>query len=217
MREPTIVHLVRHGQSELNASVPTEGPGTARLTAVGERQARAIAAAFDAAPELIVVSSFRRARETAAMTRARFPEARVEEWPVEEFHYLGAGAYHGTTKRDRRPHVAAYWQACDPQHVGEPGAESFVAFLARVQAVGKRLERAPERRIAVFSHKKFLHALMWSWTEGRPAADAAGMARFREYDRGQPFPNGSWVEVELGDGVARVGEPRVQALPEDAA
>src|SRR5262249_51561015 len=123
MREPTIVHLVRHGQSERNASVPTEGPGTARLTAVGERQARAIAAAFDAAPELIVVSSFRRARETAAMTRARFPEARVEEWPVEEFHYLGAGAYHGTTKRDRPPPRAAHWQAAGPPARRRPGPE----------------------------------------------------------------------------------------------
>jgi len=217
MLESTIVHLLRHGQSELNASVPTDGPESARLTEVGERQARAIAAAFDAAPELIVVSSFRRARETAAVTRARFPGARFEEWPVEEFHYLGAAAYRGTTKRDRRPHVAAYWQACDPLSIGEPGAESFVTFLARVQAVRERLERARERRIAVFSHKKFLHALMWSWIEGRPAADAAGMARFREYDRGQPFPNGSCVEVELAGGVARVGEPRVRDLPGDAA
>src|SRR5262245_35693468 len=66
---------------------PTDGPETARLTVIGERQAQAIAASFDAAPELIVVSSFRRARETAAATHARFPGARLEVWSVEEFHY----------------------------------------------------------------------------------------------------------------------------------
>jgi len=217
MHGPKTIHLVRHGQSELNASVPTDGPETARLTAIGERQAQAIAASFDHAPELIVVSSFRRARETAAATHARFPGARLEVWPVEEFHYLGATAYRGTTKRDRRPDVAAYWQACDPAYVGESGAESFVAFLARVQSVRERLERAPERRIAVFSHKKLLHALMWSWREGPPAADREGMARFRTYDRGEAFPNGSCVEVVLTGGVARVGDPRAHALPEDAA
>src|SRR5262249_12544419 len=82
IRVPATVYLLRHGQSEANAGEATPSPEAAGLTAVGRLQSRALAAALDAAPELIVVSRFRRARETAAEAHARFPEARIEEWPV---------------------------------------------------------------------------------------------------------------------------------------
>jgi probable phosphoglycerate mutase len=215
MPRATTLHLFRHGESEANAGERTLAPDSASLTAIGARQAAAIAVALDRAPSLIVVSSHRRARQTAAPTCARFPDAPLEVWPVEEFHYLGAGAYRGTTKRDRRPSVAEYWSACDPSRECEPGAESFVAFVARLLAVRDRLERADAPRIAVFSHKKFLHGLLWSWREGRPEPDAAAMARFRAYDRDEPFPNGAGVDVELSGGVARAGPLRVPDLPAD--
>src|SRR5262245_42179597 len=114
MPRPTTLILLRHGQSEANAGHATDGPDSAALPAAGERQARAIAATLDEAPELIVVSSYRRARETAAATAGRFPSARLEEWPVEEFQYLGDSVYRGTTKRQRRPQVDAYWRDGDP-------------------------------------------------------------------------------------------------------
>ena len=217
MRPSAIVHLVRHGESEANAGARTLAPDTAPLTAMGDRQAEAIATVLDRAPDLIVVSSFRRARQTAAPTCARFPDVPLEVWPVEEFHYLGASAYVATTKRDRRPSVAEYWSSCDPARVCQPGAESFATFVARVLAVRDRLERADAPRIVLFSHKKFLHGLLWSWAEGRPEPDAAGMARFRAYDRGEPFPNGACVDVELSAGAVRVGPLRVPALREDVA
>jgi len=215
MLRATTLHLFRHGESEANAGERTLAPDSAPLTRKGQRQATAIAAAIDRAPSLVVVSSYLRARQTAAPTCARFPDAPLEVWPVEEFHYLGPSAYRGTTKRDRRPSVAEYWSACDPRRECEPGAESFAAFVARVLAVRDRLERSDAARIAVFSHKKFLHALLWSWSEGRPEPDAAAMARFRAYDRDEPFPNGAGVDVDLSGGTARAGRLRVPDLPAD--
>lgn len=197
--------LVRHGESLANAGEASPSPETVALTPAGERQARAIAESLEDAPELIVVSRFQRARQTAEPTHARFPKAKLEQWPVEEFHYLGAEAYRGTTKRDRRDDRDEYWRTNDPQLACAPGAETFAAFHARVQAVRARLERSDAHRIVVFSHKKLLHGLLWSWSEGAPPADAAAMARFRAFDLEHPFPNGAWIEVELEGLKARVG------------
>ena len=205
--------LARHGQSEANAGATAPDPESSPLTALGERQAAAIADGLEAPPELIVVSRFRRARETAEIVSRRFAGGRVEEWPVHEFQYLGATAYRGTTYRERRPAVDTYWEACDPERVCEAGAESFAAFLARVHAVRERLERSPERSILVIGHKKFLHALVWSWASGPRAADAAAMRDFRAFDRGRKFPNGAWIEVELSKGRARIGETRTAPAP----
>jgi len=199
------VVLVRHGESEANAGAATDDAVSCGLTARGQRQARAVAAWLEPAPDLIVVSSYLRARETAQETCQRFPGARVEEWPVHEFHYLGSDAYRGTSARQRRPARDDYWRALDPERVCEPGAESFAAFLSRVRAVRERLESAPEPRIVVFGHKKFIHALLWSWTERHPAADADAMARFRAYDRAERLPNGAAVDVELRGGTPCVG------------
>jgi broad specificity phosphatase PhoE len=212
MSDTRHVILVRHGESEANAGAATEDAVSCGLTPRGHRQARAVAASLEQVPDLIVVSSFLRARETAEETRRRFPCARVEEWPVHEFHYLGTDAYRGTSARQRRPARDEYWRALDPERVCEPGAESFAAFLSRVHAVRDRLESASERQTVVFGHKKFIHALMWSWAEGRPAAAAAAMARYRAFDRAERFPNGAAVDVELGSGTPRVSAVRTQHL-----
>jgi len=205
--------LARHGESEANAGAAAPDPESSPLTALGERQAAAIALALDAPPELIVTSRFHRARQTAAIARVHFPLARLEEWPVHEFHYLGATAYDGTTYRQRRPAREAYWRDSDPERICEAGAESFTAFLARVGGVRERLENASERRILVVAHKKFLHALAWSWLEGARQADAAAMRDFRAFDRSRPFPNGAWMEVELSPAGALLSALHTAHLP----
>jgi len=205
MREPRTVLLVRHGESEGNAGLPTHDPASARLTPLGEAQAEAIARLVHEPPRLIVVSPYERARRTSLPLRARHPGVPVEEWPVQEFTYLAPGAYQGTTVRQRRPDRDAYWETADPTAVLGEGAESFAAFHARVHAVRARLETAGEDRIVLFSHKKFLHALLWSWREGAPAADAGAMRRFRAFDRSAKFPNGAMLEVTLAADGAREG------------
>jgi probable phosphoglycerate mutase len=67
------VWLIRHGQSESNAGLPTNGPAVTPLTAIGREQAERVAGAFTEPPALIVASPFIRARQTAEPTRRCFP------------------------------------------------------------------------------------------------------------------------------------------------
>ena len=79
------VFLIRHGESESNAGLPSADPGSAPLTPDGHRQARQVARVLADAPALIVTSPYLRARQTAQPTISRFPGAACEEWPVQEF------------------------------------------------------------------------------------------------------------------------------------
>lgn len=66
------VWLIRHGESVSNADLPTGDPAESALTEKGFRQAELIAAAFVGQPDLIVISPYLRARQTAVPTRSRF-------------------------------------------------------------------------------------------------------------------------------------------------
>lgn len=82
------VTWIRHGESAANAGGASSDPALIALTERGKAQAQAIAQSFEAAPELIVMSPFIRAQDTAAPTLRKFPGVPVEVWPVEEFTYL---------------------------------------------------------------------------------------------------------------------------------
>ncbi|MFC5754069.1 histidine phosphatase family protein [Actinomadura rugatobispora] len=188
--------LIRHGQSESNAGLPTDGPGAAPLTPLGRAQAERVAAAFTEPPALIVSSSFVRARETARLTRERFPEVPYEEWPVQEFTFLGS--LHGprTTNAERRPHSLAYWERCDPGYVNGGDGESFKDLIARTRDLVERLNRRTgDGLVAVFTHGLYMRALIWSLSTGVTAPDAAAMGMFRHFLRGCSVPNGAIVEL----------------------
>src|SRR5689334_15812065 len=119
------IWLIRHGESESNAGLPTSDTSRIALTPRGLAQAECVAAAFTRAPSLIVVSPYLRAKQSAQPTIARFPQARVEEWQVHEYTYLSLVSRHNTTPHGRRPLIDAYWERCDPQFVDGEGAESF--------------------------------------------------------------------------------------------
>jgi probable phosphoglycerate mutase len=104
------VFLIRHGESESNAGLPSADPGSAPLTADGHRQAGQIARVLADAPALIVTSPYLRARQTAQPTISRFPAAACQEWPVQEFTYLGDlhGQQRTSTAGERQPYTQAY-------------------------------------------------------------------------------------------------------------
>ena len=204
--------LVRHGESEGNAGRPTNDAASALLTIRGERQADAIAGLIERPPGLFVVSSYARSKLTARAALARFPDVSVEEWPVHEFTYLGPTAYCGSTVAERRPAVEAYWKAGDPYQVQGEGAESFAEFLARVRVVRERLESLTAESVVIFSHKKFINALLWSWLAGHPTVSSRRMARYRGFDQAVAFPNGACVSVCLGSEGVRLGPIRTAHL-----
>lgn len=211
------VWLIRHGQSESNAGLPTNGPGAAPLTPLGREQAAQMAATFTGPPALIVSSPFVRARQTAEPTLERFPDVPYEEWPVEEFTYLGA--LHGpqTTGEQRRPFAEAYWERADPTYVNGGNGESFVAVIARANALLERLAALPdEGMVAVFTHGLFMKTVIWSVLTGVTVPDAAAMRGFRHFNGACNVPNCTVTELwrpngpygfrVVGGGTTHLGE-----------
>lgn len=211
MEQVLRILLVRHGESESNAGSASDDAGSASLTRLGVQQAQSLAAWLEDAPTRFVVSSYRRAQQTAEPVLARHPHVPVETWPVHEFTFLSPAAYAGTSPARRKPAADAYWAAADAHAVMGEGAESFASFMARVQATRARLAGIPSGVVVVFSHKKFLNALRWTWLTGDAPASTSRMVRFREFDHAMPFVNGAVAEVRLAQGAAWLGPVVVPA------
>jgi 2,3-bisphosphoglycerate-dependent phosphoglycerate mutase len=222
------VWLIRHGQSESNAGLPTNGPGASPLTALGREQAARMAAAFPEPPGLVVSSPFVRARQTAEATVERFPEVPYEEWPVEEFTYLGE--LHGprTTTEQRRPFAEAYWERVDPAYVSGGDGESFQALIARARTFLDRLAgRTEEGVVAVFTHGIFMKAVIWSLFTGVTEPDTAAMYGFRRFNGTCDIPNCAVTELwrpsgpygfrVLGGGITHLAASTAQGTASPAA
>lgn len=153
--------LIRHGESESNAGLPTFDHEKIPLTEKGRAQAEKVAGCIPFVPELTVSSPFSRARSTALQTLLRFSCTKFEVWPeVREFTYLSPATCAGTTSADRKPRVEAYWNAADPDYVDGEGAESFRQFMERVDVTLQKLSNLTIKNIVIFSHAQFIRALL---------------------------------------------------------
>jgi probable phosphoglycerate mutase len=195
------VWLVRHGESESNAGAPTADPGAAPLTTRGHDQAAGVADAMPERPALIVASPYLRAAQTAEPAIARFPDARREEWPVQEFTFLGHLHSTPATGLERRPQVEAYWRRADPD-LSIGGAESFADLLGRARTCLARLSRQPSGPVAVFTHGIFIRAVIWAVLTGSTTADRTDMRAFHRFGESIAVPNCAVVQLRVGDGVA---------------
>ncbi|WP_181770326.1 histidine phosphatase family protein [Amycolatopsis pittospori] len=193
------VWLIRHGESETNAGLPGGEPGVSPLTELGRRQAVEIADSLAEPPRLIVTSPFLRARQTAEPTIERFPHAEREEWPVQEFTFLGELHGQVTTTATRRPYTEAYWDRADPHHAVN-GAESFAGLFTRTQEFLTRLGEREPGPIAVFTHGLFIRAVMWSLLTGITIPDAEAMRGFRTFADTYVVPNGNITELRYTPG-----------------
>jgi probable phosphoglycerate mutase len=192
------VWLIRHGESESNAGLPSSGPGSIPLTPLGHRQAEQIARVFADVPALIVTSPYVRARQTAQPTISRFPAAVRQEWPVHEFTYLGDLHGRAMTSREREPYARAYWNQADPHHVNN-GAESFAGLLKRARDFLSRLSAQRSGPVAVFTHGLFMRAVAWSLLTGITAPAGDEMRSFRSFANVYRIPNGGVVELCYAD------------------
>jgi len=193
------VWLIRHGESHANMGRTTAHPAAVELTEEGLNQARQIAAAFPHAPVMIVSSPYMRAQQTALLTRQRFPEVLVDEWPVQEFTYLSPPRFKNTSASDRRPASDAYWTLANPLHVDGDGAESFADLMGRVQAMKDRLKEMDGGLVAVFTHGLFIQAVLWSSFIGTIELNATGMKQFRAFTTGFNLPNGAIIQLLLNE------------------
>lgn len=193
------VWLIRHGQSESNAGLPSREPGASVLTTLGHWQAEQVAASFGEAPALIVTSPYRRAQQTAEPSLKRFPDAAAAEWPVQEFTYLGELRDRAMTSLQREPYVQAYWERSDP-HEASGGAESFADLVGRSREFLGRLSREPGGPVAVFTHGLFMRSVAWSLVSGVTVPTPSDMQDFRRFAAGYRTPNGGVVELRTRPG-----------------
>lgn len=183
------VWWVRHGESVGNAGERTKEPGSYSLTARGFAQANEFAKRLELQPELIVVSPYVRARQTAAPTIARFPSARVEEWTVQEITFLAPARCIDTTQVERRFMARDFWAKCDPHFTDGDGAESFAQTVRRAEDALHSLRTREERVTFVFSHGVFMRIMHWIALTRRAVIDAEGMRLCYEFVRGWDVPN----------------------------
>jgi broad specificity phosphatase PhoE len=191
------VWLIRHGESEANAGLPTEKPQTIELTAKGHQQAKDLASAFVTPPDLIVTSPYLRARQTVRYTCDRFPEIPFTEWEVQEFTYLAPIRYLGTTTDERRPMVEVYWQNGDPLFIDGEGAESFSDMIIRVKNFFQRVRETEAESIAIFTHEQLIKAMLWFQMARVQEIDSMAMTQYRAFLNAWKIPNCSIIEYKF--------------------
>lgn len=195
----TTVWLIRHGESEANAGLPTIDPSITPITSKGIWQGQQIAQAFRQPPDLIVTSPYRRTQQTAQPTRERFPNVPHAEWLVQEFTYLAPARYNGSTIEQRRPLSDVYWQQNDPFHVDGMGAESFADLLERVRVSQTKLIQLEENFVAIFSHGRFIRAFLWSVLTRSTEVNTRRMRQFQALITAFSVPNGSILKLQVQD------------------
>lgn len=162
------VLFIRHGESEAHIGKAASHIEVVGLTSSGKQQALQIACEFSSSPDLIIISPYLRAWQTAEPTMKRFPDAPHEIWQeVKEFTYLGSLTGQYLTKPERSYMVTKFWSDCKPEHQ-DGNAESFAQFIMRTRRALQKLAEELEERdfIAVFTHEQFIRAaqcLLLKW------------------------------------------------------
>jgi broad specificity phosphatase PhoE len=153
-----VLFLVRHGQTAANAAGLFLGRADPPLTELGQRQARAIAAALPA-PSLLISSPLRRARDTAA---AFGRPVQVDERWIE----MDYGDVDGQPVASMTDEVWSRWRA-DPTFA-PGGGESVAAVGERVRsACADVVEAAAQGDVVVVTHVSPIKAAI-AWALGVP-------------------------------------------------
>ena len=148
--------LVRHGESEWNASRRLQGHADIALSAEGRRQADALRPVIEAiAPDRAIASDLTRVRETAERIGAKqvtlTPDLReidVGDWTGKSIAAIGAAD----------PEAYAGWRAGTR---AAPDGEDWSSFVARVGAVIERERSAkPRDTLLAVCHGGVIRALM---------------------------------------------------------
>ena len=186
--------LVRHGQSEWNASGRWQGWADPPLTDLGRHQAR-VASEMVGSVDVLLSSDLERARETAEIIGEGIGVGPVVVDPGLRERHVGAdpGLTRGAIEERWPGHLASY---ADP-----PGGETREQVVARVlDAVGRLAERFAGADVLAVSHGGVIRYLERHHGEERP-----------------PLPNLAGVEVTVGpEGRVSVGERLLLIDPDDA-
>lgn len=153
--------FIRHGESQSNAGLSSKADHSTPLTKRGELQSQCIAENLTEAPDLIVISPYLRAIQTAEPTIAKFPDIPKQTWPIQEFSYLSHQQYHNTNSNQRGVLSRTYFKQADPNLVLGDGGESFNQFIQRIENCLIRISDLDIDRIILFGHGWFMRATLW--------------------------------------------------------
>ncbi len=201
---PRTVWLVRHGESTANAGGITMPHADIPLSALGQRQAQAVALLLPAQPAQVWCSHFARAQATAQPYTQRTGVAGQPHPLLHEFDAIDPALIAGMDGAARRPIADAFWAAGDAQRRMGVQAESFAEFAARVDRFMQQDLPALPHASVLFGHGIWFGMLAWRLL-GFDALAADGMRRFRRFQQGLPMPNAAvYLLQELAPGQWRL-------------
>lgn len=170
LRMNTTLILVRHGQTEWNVAGRIQGHGDSPLTALGERQALALAPRLAREPiDHIYSSDLGRASHTARLLMPhRHANIRCHRGLRERAFGVAEGNTYAQIA-DEHPAMFSREQETDP-HYAPAGGESRQQHLDRVRATLEALARDHAgSRLLLVTHGGVL-SCVYRWLHGIPAA-----------------------------------------------
>jgi probable phosphoglycerate mutase len=197
------IWIYRHAESLANAGEKTNEPWEIDLSARGREQAEALAASIEERPDRLIASGFARTTHTLTPIVKSFPGVAIDIWPIHEFTYLAPATCVGTSWRERKPRIDAYWRRLQPESVDGPGAESFEDLLERANAFLRRIAMLDDGLTVVASHGQFMQAALMLAEEG-PRSPHAAMADFLARQQRGSFKNCERLRLSAGHGRVKV-------------
>lgn len=178
------IWFIRHAESTSNVGGRTLNHEVITLTPHGQEQAENISREFNVAPNIIIVSRFKRTQQTAFPLFEKYKEnSNFDIWDsVNEFTYLAPATCINTTAAERKIRRDEYWEQCDPNYVDGYEAESFNMLLKRARETIDRLKEIERDFIVVFTHALFMQAVNALLTNDEEDSKSL-MARFRTLPR----------------------------------
>ena len=178
--------LIRHGQTEWNATGRWQGQADPPLNAVGREQAQRTAQELQTQQiEVLISSDLKRARETAEIIAAAFKMEVQLDPRLREINLGDWQGLYSTEIRARWPQEMEEWHDA-PLSVRPPHGETIAELADRVlQAVEDIAQHYPQQRMGIVAHELPI-AVITTHAAGIP------LAQLRQH---MP-PNAAWREVE---------------------
>lgn len=181
------ITFIRHGESVANAGGVTMAHDAIPLSALGHRQAAALASALSVEPSAVFMSRFTRTHETAAPFCKRHGVTPQIHHCLHEFSVIDPVLIEGLNGDQRKPFVQDYWDAPDPHRRLGQNADTFAEFEARVRTFMANMESMSDGTV-VFGHGIWFGLLHWL-SLGYRVSDAGEMRAFRRFQQALPMPN----------------------------
>lgn len=163
--------IVRHGQTDWNASGRFQGQTDIPLNPAGVQQSRALSRALARQlalekPAAIYASDLLRAWQTAEIIHQALPEdRRCPLIPEPRLREMRFGVWEGLTYAQiqaSQPQLLERWER-DLEHVAPPGGETLLALADRVQAAFQSIAQShPDSVVLLVAHGGPLQMLIAS-------------------------------------------------------